>query len=49
MKTACYGLAVLCFLVAGACDFWQHHPKEGTVAWLFALSNALIFFWRTPN
>ena len=48
IKTLAYSVAVGCFVVAGVYDFAQHHPKEGIVAWLFAVCNALIFLWRQP-
>jgi len=46
MKMALYGIAVGCFAVASALDFYDGQYKAGTVAALFAVANAVIFFWR---
>ncbi len=45
-KEIIYGMAVLCFIVAGTMDFMAHEWKLGTVAMIFALANGVIFFWR---
>jgi hypothetical protein len=41
-----YGIAVACFFVAGALDLRSGSYKEGVIAMIFGLANALIFFWR---
>lgn len=46
LKLVCYGIAVAMFAIAGVCDFMSHHPKQGIIAELFAVSNFIIFFWR---
>ena len=45
-KLVLYGIAVCCFVLAGVLDLRSGAYKEGVVALVFALANALIFFWR---
>jgi len=45
-KLVLYGLMILCYLVAGVIELSQANRKLGVVSLLFALVNAMIFFWR---
>lgn len=45
-KLILYGIAVVCFLVAGLLDLHAGELKLGIVALLFAAANGVIFFWR---
>lgn len=41
-----YGIAVACFVVAGTLDIARGDFKLGVTAYLFAVVNGVIFFWR---
>jgi len=49
MKHWIYGLAVICFILAGTLDIKQMNYKEGVLAILYGIANAIIFFWRKGN
>ena len=46
MKFWLYVVIVVCFLVAGCSDIKDGCYKEGLVAVLLGLTNAIIFLWR---
>jgi hypothetical protein len=47
IKQLCYGIAIVCFVIAGAFDILINKDyKTGLVAWLLATANAIIFFWK---
>jgi len=46
IKMYFYGIAVACFAAASVLDFCGAEYKLGTTAALFAVANAVIFFWR---
>ena len=46
VKMFLYGTVVVCFSIAGTLDIKGGSYKEGIVAFLFALANGIIFFWR---
>jgi hypothetical protein len=46
MKDVLYASAVLCFVGAGFLDLHAGETKLAVVAWMFAVVNATVFFWR---
>ena len=46
MKATLYAIVVVCFMIAGAIDLAEGNRKLGVVALLFAVVNAVVFFWR---
>ena len=46
MKVVLYGIAVVCFIIAGALDLTIGRCREGFAAILLGVVNGLIFLWR---
>ena len=46
VRLVAYGVAIAGFVVAGGCDLAEGNVKPGVIAWLLAVVNTMIFFWK---